>query len=240
MDTASYVAASRQVGLLKELQVVANNLANISTTGYRGEGVVFAEMISALAIEGGSLAMTDARARFTNTAQGGLAKTGGTYDLAVEGEGYLAVMTPLGERLTRAGAFTRSSTGEIVTPEGFSLLDTGGAPVFVPPTAVAIGISADGTISADGQTVAQVGLFNVDDPAKLFREDGVRFRSESEKSPAENAAILQGFQESSNVEPVSEISRMIEVQRAYELGQNFIDREDERIRSVVRTLGTAR
>lgn len=239
MDNAAYVALSRQAGLLKELQVVANNMANISTTGFRREGVVFAEMLSAVDIEGGSLAMTDARARYTNEAQGALAATGGTYDLAVEGTAFLAVMTPLGERLTRAGAFTRSASGEIVSPEGYSLLDNGGAPVFVPLTATAIGIAADGTVSADGQVVAQVGLFDIADQTKLFREDGVRFRAETEKTPAENSTLLQGFQEASNVDPVSEISRMIEVQRAYDLGQNFLDREDDRIRSVVRTLGRA-
>ncbi len=239
MDNPAYIALSRQSGLLKELQVVANNLANISTTGFRREGVVFAEMLNAADVEGGAIAMTDARARFTDSNQGALTKTGGTYDLAIEGPGFLSIMTPLGKRLTRAGAFTQNATGEIVTSEGYPLLDNGGAPVFVPPNAGSVGIAADGTVSADGQPVAAVGIFDVADTNKLFREDGVRFRAEAETIPAENSSLLQGFQESSNVSAVTEMTRMIEVQRAYELGQNFLDREDERIRAVVRTLGNA-
>ncbi len=240
MDTPGYVALSRQNGLLKELQVLANNLANMSTTGFRREGVIFAEMLSGDETGVGTLAMTDARARYTSDLQGGLAGTGGTYDLAIEGPGFMAVLTPLGERLTRAGAFTRSATGEVVTVEGYPLLDTGGSPIFIASEAKSIGIAGDGTVSVDGQPVAQVGLFDVVDATGLFREDGVLFRAETETIPAQNSSLLQGFVESSNVDPVVEISRMIEVQRAYELGQNFLDREDDRIRAVVRTLGPSR
>lgn len=237
MDNPVYVAISRQAGLFKELQTVANNMANISTTGFRREGVVFAEMLAVVPAEGGSLAMTAARARYTDDLQGGLTQTGGTFDLAIEGEGFMAVMTPMGERLTRAGAFARSASGEVVTMEGYPLLDTGKSPVFVPGDAVSIGIGADGTVSADGAPVAQVGLFDVESPEFLVREDGVRFRADAETIPADSARLRQGFVEASNVDPVAEMARMIEVQRAYDAGQNFLDREDERIRAVVRTLG---
>ena len=103
MDLAVYVALTRQSGLAKELQSVANNIANLSTTGYRREGVIFAEEVQALPVEGGSVAMTEARARYTEELQGSLQETGGSYDLAIEGEGYFTVMTPAGQRLTRAG-----------------------------------------------------------------------------------------------------------------------------------------
>ena len=109
MDLAGYVALTRASGLAKELQSVANNIANLSTTGYRREGVIFAEMVQALPVEGGSVAMTAARARYFDELQGALEETGGTLDLAIEGEGYFMVMTPQGERLTRAGAFSRLS-----------------------------------------------------------------------------------------------------------------------------------
>ena len=87
MDLAGYVALTRVSGLAKELQSVANNIANLSTTGYRREGVVFAEMVQALSAEGGSVAMTEARARYTDELRGALRETGGTLDLAIEGEG---------------------------------------------------------------------------------------------------------------------------------------------------------
>jgi flagellar basal-body rod protein FlgF len=127
MDLAGYVALTRQSGLLKEIQSVANNIANISTTGFRREGVIFAEMLQRLPTEGGSVAMTAARGRYTDDLQGALVQTGGALDMAIEGEGFFTVLTPEGERLTRAGAFTRSATGEVVTPDGHPLLDEGAA-----------------------------------------------------------------------------------------------------------------
>ncbi len=237
MDLAGYVALTRQSGLAKEMQSVANNIANLSTTGYRREGVVFAEMVETLPTEGGSVAMTAARGRYTDDVQGGLVATGGSLDLAVEGEGYFTVMTPQGERLTRAGAFMQSGDGTVVNADGYMLLDEGGGNIVLPFEAQSISVAADGTMSADGQPVARVGLVTVEDQTKLFREAGVLFRNDGDSLPVEDGSIVQGFLEESNVNAVAEMSRMIMVQRAYEYGQKLIDQEDERIRNVVRTLG---
>jgi flagellar basal-body rod protein FlgF len=237
MDLAGYVAVTRTSGLAKELQSVANNIANLSTTGYRREGVVFAEMVEALAAEGGSVAMTEARARFTDDLQGALVETGGSLDMAIEGEGYFTVLSPSGERLTRAGAFTRNADGEIVNMDGHQLLDEGGGPIVIPFEAETIGLSADGTLSVNGAAVARVGLVTVEDPTKLFRESGVLFRADAETVPVEDGRIVQGFLEQSNVSPVAEMARMIEVQRAYEYGMRLLDQEDQRISQTVSTLG---
>lgn len=104
MDTTGYIALTRQSGLLKELQAVANNIANISTTGFRREGVVFAEALQALDVEGGGVAMTSARVRFTDGNAGSSTNTGGNFDLAIDGPGFFMVETPAGDRLTRAAA----------------------------------------------------------------------------------------------------------------------------------------
>ena len=237
MDLAGYVALTRQSGLARELQSVANNIANLSTTGYRREGVIFAEMVEALPVEGGAVAMTAARARFTDELQGALVETGGTLDFAIEGEGYFTVMTLQGERLTRAGAFMRDADGQIVTADGYLLLDEGGGAILVPIDAQSISLAADGTLSADDQPLAQLGLVRVEDPTKLFREAGVLFRADADPVPVEDGRMVQGFLEQSNVNPVAEMARMIEVQRAYEYGQKLLDQEDERIRLVVRVLG---
>jgi flagellar basal-body rod protein FlgF len=239
MDLAGYVALTRQSGLAKELQSVANNIANLSTTGFRREGVIFAEEVRALPAEGGSVAMTDARARYTDELQGALQPTGGRLDMAIEGDGFFTVQTPQGERLTRAGAFTRSGTGEVVNMEGHLLLDEGGGAIVIPFEATNIGIGADGTLSVDGAPVAKIGVVRVEDQTKLFRESGVLFRADGGTVPVEDGKVLQGFLEQSNVNPITEITRMIEVQRAYEYGQNLMDQEDERIRSVVRVLGSS-
>lgn len=237
MENATYTALTRQSGLMNEMRVVANNLANISTTGFRTEGVIFAEHVRALGPGDPSLSMATASARETVMLQGTLTQTGGSFDLAIEGDGFFLVETPGGERLTRAGSFTPNENGDLVTPEGYRVLDAGGAPVFVPQGAGPVGIAPDGTVSAGGQPVGQIGLVKPLNIIGMVREDGVRFRADDGFEPALDGRMLQGFLEESNVDPVLQVSRMIEVQRAYELGQSFMDKEDERIRSALRALG---
>lgn len=234
MDNANYTTLTRQSGLMREMQVVANNIANTATTGFRQEGLIFSEHVSK--VEGGaSLSMATANVRQTSMMQGALTRTGGTFDLAIEGEGFFLIETPEGERLSRAGNFSPNALGDLVTNDGFRVLDTGGAPVFVPPDALDLSVSADGTVSTDGRPIAQIGLYQPIEPAKMLREDGVMFRAEGGVKPAENGKIIQGFLESSNVDPISQIARMIEVQRAYEMGQSFLQAEDERVRNALRS-----
>lgn len=235
MDAAGYTALTRQSGLMREMQVVANNIANLSTTGFRREGVIFSEHVSRM--EGGaSLSMANGNTRLIDVSQAGVSQTGGDFDLAIQGEGFFLIETAVGQALTRAGAFTPSAEGELVTPDGNRLLDQGGAPVFIPPGAAKVAVAEDGTVSADGQPVAQLGLWRPIDPNSLRHQTGTVFGADGVE-PLEGATILQGFLENSNVEPVSEIARMIEVQRAYEMGQKFMDAEDQRMRGVIQTLG---
>ncbi|KPP89279.1 MAG: flagellar basal-body rod protein FlgF [Rhodobacteraceae bacterium HLUCCA08] len=237
MSNSIYAALTRQSGLMNEMRVVANNIANASTSGFRAEGLIFSEHVAALDRDDPSLSMAAARVRDTSEIQGSLKQTGGPFDLAIEGEGFFLVLTPQGERLTRAGSFTPNENGDLVTMEGYPVLDAGGAPVFVPQGAGAVGIAADGTISAGGVPVGQIGLVVPENPLGMMREDGVRFRADDGYVPAETARVAQGFLEQSNVNPILELARMIEVQRAYELGQSFIDKEDQRIREAIRTFG---
>ncbi len=233
METGGYVTLTRQSGLMREMQVVANNIANLSTAGFRREGVVFSEYLQPGG-ESGSISMALADARVVDLTQAGLSTTGGTFDFAIQGDGFFLIQTPQGDRLTRAGSFTPSADGLLVTPDGYPLLDAGGSPVPVPAGQVAL--ATDGTLSADGQPVAKIGLWAPVDPLALRHQSGTLFDGGA-VAPAENATLLQGMLEDSNVEPVTEVARMIEVQRAYELGQGFLDREDERMRGTIQTLG---
>lgn len=235
MDGSIYTSLARQSGLMREMQVVANNIANISTTGFRREGVVFSEYIKRG--EGvPSLSMGYANARVVDLEQAGVSQTGGSFDFAIQGEGFFLIEGPDGQQLTRAGSFTPNADGELVNPDGRRLLDQGGAPVFVPPDAGPVAMSSDGTLSANGEPLARVGLWQPSDPLTLSHQGGTVFTADAVE-PVEGGVVLQGFLEDSNVNPISEIARMIAVQRAYELGQSFMDKEDERMRSVVQALG---
>ena len=214
MDASGYVTLSRQSGLLSQMDAIANNIANASTTGFKREGTVFAEFITTGG-DGPSLSMGFANTRAVDLQQAPVSATGGTFDFAVEGTGFFLVQTPQGQKLTRAGSFTPRADGTLQTADGHTLLD--------------------GSLSADGAPLAKLGLWAPTDPLTLTHEEGALF-SASGYQPGEGQ-ILQGHLEDSNVDPVSEVAKMISVQRAYELGQSFLDREDDRTRAVIQTLG---
>src|SRR6056297_170527 len=237
MDNPTYVGLTRQSGLMREMQVVANNIANMATTRYRREGVIFAEHVAATGPDAPSLSMGNAIGRSVSPVQGAISATGGQFDIAIEGEGFFLVETPEGEALTRAGNFIRNEVGELVTVYGHRLLDAGGAPVFVPATAQSVALSGDGTLSADGQPLTRIGTWGAVDPTELSRRSGTLFLAPSGVEPIDGARFVHGALEASNVNPVAEIARMIEVQRAYELGQSFLDAEDGRVRDFLRTVG---
>jgi flagellar basal-body rod protein FlgF len=237
MADGIYTTLTRQSGLMREMSMVANNVANASTTGYRAEGLIFSEYVKDLGEGHPSLSMATGNGHMTRTVQGALGQTNGTYDLAIEGDGFFQIEGPDGLQLTRAGAFMPNDAGDLVTPEGLRVLDAGGAPIFIPPDVANVHISADGTISADGRLLAQIGLVMPVDPNSLDRTNGVSFKTDGDLEPVEDGRILQGFLEGSNVDAVSEISRMIQVQHAYQMGQAFMEREDERMRSVTQLIG---
>lgn len=235
MESSGYTTLSRQVGLLRELQVIANNIANLSTSGYRAEGILFTEFLSPLPENGGSLSMAAARGRHMVDLQGSMTQTGNPFDLAIEGDGFFMVETPDGSRLTRAGAFTQDAQGRLVTHSGHPVLSDGGGPIGLRPGAE-ISVAPDGTVSAAGQPVARLAVVTPANPTQMTRSGDTLFDPRGETHPA-TATVRQGMLEDSNVDPVAQVARMIEVQRSYELGQSFADREDDRLRTMLRTLG---
>lgn len=236
MESGSYAALTRQSGLLQEMQIIANNIANSSTTGYRRGGLVFSEYIKG---EGeGAMSMGHAGAHMTDLGQGPLNQTDGTFDFAIEGDGYFLVETPEGPRMTRAGAFTPNAEGLLSTPDGHVVLDTEEAPIFIPNGISGLHFANDGTMSADGQPLGQIGVFVPNDPQQLQRQTGVLFDVPDGYEAAENPRVLQGVLEGSNVNAIEQVSRMIEVQRGYELGQSFLQSEDERVRTAIKTILT--
>lgn len=237
MGNSIYASLTRQSGLMKEMQSIAHNVANTATTGFRADGVIFSEHVKETGPGQPSISFATAGGHVLRNDQGSMTQTGGRYDFAIEGDGFFQVATQAGPRLTRAGAFFPTAQGELVTADGNFLLDAGGAPVFVPADAGDLELASDGTLSVNGNPLAQLGIVQPVEGATLTREDGVRFAVDGEIEPVENPTVLQGFLEGSNVEPVGEIARMIQVQRAYEMGQKFMEKEEERLRSIMSLIG---
>jgi len=180
--------------------------------------------------------MADLRGRFASDRPGGQTITGGRLDIAIAWGGFFAIQSGDETLLTRAGAFQRSSEGLLVTPDGEPVLADGGAPIFVTPESTSLEVARDGTISVDGAPVARIGVVTA--PAEtLSRVGGAAFRATAGMTPVEAPRVLQGAIEGSNVDPILEIARMIEVNRSYEQAQGLIEDTDERVRGTISRLG---
>lgn len=241
MDNGIYVNLSRQSGLLKELDIIANNIANAGTTGYKREGAVFTEFVNAarngIAANGPrhSLSMGRLGAHVSHFETGGLKQTGGTLDVAIDGEGFFLIETPGGQRLSRAGHFMTDANGILINTKGLAVLDDAGGQIQIPQDINILAIGGDGTISGDGVELGRLGIVTAR-PQDMVREGNNLWSATNGTVPVEIPKLLQGFLESSNVEPVAEIARMIEVQRAYDAGQKLMEIEDDRIKSVITTV----
>ena len=241
MDNPTYVSLSRQSGLLKELSVIANNMANAGTTGFKREGAIFTEYVKSAGSAKSSdspresMSMGRLGAHVSHFESGELSQTGGTLDVAIDGEGFFLVETPQGERLTRAGHFSTDNEGTLINTSGYAVLDDSGGRIQIPQEVNILAIGGDGTISADGVELGKLGLVNAN-PQELSREGDNLWVAENGYAPVEEATFVQGFLEGSNVQPIAEIARMIEVQRAYDVGQKLLEIENDRIESVITTI----
>ena len=238
MTNVSYVLLSRQASLAHELDNIANNIANANTTGFRRDTSIFTEYVNAIRSEP-SISQTRIGARAIDTGQGEMIEAGGPFDLAIEGEGFFGIITPAGLRLTRAGAFVLNDEGVLTTKNGNPVAGDGGSPISVPAGAANIAISPDGGVAADGNVIGRITLLNAAETS-LVREGDDLFRSTDEPSPIDSGRIRQGFLEASNVDAVLELSRMIEVQRAFEMEQQIVNDDARRTQQAIETLSGAR
>ena len=231
MSSAIYVQLARQEGLVKEMNTIANNLANSSTTGYRSDQGVFAEYVVGRSGSADSLSMGVLGGHAFSEMPGALKMTGGTFDLALQGDGYFLLETDRGQRLTRAGHFQLNADGELVDPFGNRVLAEGGNPITFPQGASDIRFGSDGIISAGDFIVDRLAVV---EPEGNMRRDGASyFEAPGGFAPTGTNGVTQGALEQSNVSTVLEVSRMIEVQRAYEFGQALLEREDQRVDQVI-------
>lgn len=235
MDNTTYIALSRQMGLQNQLEVVANNLANVNTTGFKGTDTLFAQYVFKL--DQNERAFKDKVAfvhdfgLIRNLSQGAFNYTGNTFDVALQGEGYFVLQGRGGvPNYTRAGVFNKNSEGFLVSMEGRLVLGTNGAPINIPADATEIVIQGDGTIAEpNGRTFGQLQVVRFENERNLKQVDGTAFRADGEEPiPLERPKVAQGVLEASNVSPVVEITRLIALNRAYQETARLISLEDDR------------
>ena len=242
MDNALFVGLSRQMILRREMEIIANNIANMDTAGFKVESMMQKTDPSEPAVTLGGprpvkFVAPDGVAR--DFGQGALVKTGGELDMSIEGKGFFQVQSPQGPRFTRDGRFTTDPAGRLVTQAGNPVLDASGGEIVIDMEKGQLSVGADGTLTQGTEQVGKVGMFAFANPGALEKAGDNLFRNASNLAaePSVDAKLRQGFLENSNVKPVLEITRMVEVSRAYEQTARMMDSEAELARRTVERLG---
>lgn len=243
METTSYIALSAQGALRREMQSIANNMANMNTTGFKSERMMFVDHLvrtqSDNFIADQKLSYVRDVASFRDMSEGPIKQTGNPLDVAIHGEGYFVAQDQNGgELFTRSGNFRLDNAGQLVTTSGRPVLSDAGAPIFFAPEDTQISISGDGTVSTQNGTLARLRVVTFDSPYDLQRAEGGFYTTEQVPIDMPDAQVAQGSLEGSNVEPILEMTRMMQVSREYERVQDVLKKEDERIKSMIKIMPT--
>ncbi|SON56215.1 Distal rod protein [Hartmannibacter diazotrophicus] len=246
MESATLVALSRQMSLQRKLDVIADNIANITTDGFKRQSLSFEEHVMpkarASSFEAGDQ-MNSFVSDWTTTtdfSSGDIEQTGNELDVAIEGNAFFAVQTPNGERYTRAGNFRIDNTGTLINASGFPVLGDGG-PIRFENNEVGVEIGTDGAIASSTGPKGKLRIVSFDDDRLLQKEGENLYTSTTATiQPTTTARVMQGAIERSNVSGVTEISRMIEVSRSYQQVSSIMRAQNELQSRAIDTLGSLR
>lgn len=236
MENTSYIGLSQQVALQRLMDMTAHNMANMTTPGYKSENMLFDTYLSkARSSTEGKIEGVRTAGTYRDLSSGPLSQTSNPLDLAIEGGGYFSVETASGTRYTRNGSFSLNARGELVTKDGDAVLGTNGGPLTIPRGATQISITSTGRVSTERGQVGRLKLVSFEDDNLLTPAGGTLLAANGaqEADAEEDVRIHQGFLEGSNVQPVFEMNKMIEIQRLYTAAQTMIMNEHDMQRSMI-------
>lgn len=243
MENSIYLALSRQMALQTNMDMIANNIANANTSGYRAQNLLFQEYLADQDVDtidkeaDDDLSFVYNRGQYQNESQGTVKFTGNPLDIALNGPGFFGVKGPGGETMyTRSGRFQIDAGGTLTTASGDPVTDAGGATITIPEGSTEISIDDGGFVSNQDGQVGQIGIFEFDNVQELEPHGNTLYRSPNGAQPAQNTVIKQGMLESSNVEPIVEITRMVETLRDFQATQNLLRTENDRMRGMIQRL----
>lgn len=238
MELSLHVATAGQKNLQQQLTIVANNIANSETAGFRAEVVDFKSLISKSS--DGNVHFPKVAELYPSVEQGVLTQTENPLDVAISGDGWFAINTPAGTAYTRDGRFMVSNLGELQSIEGFGVLDAGGAPIQIGNTTAPPEFLQDGRIMINGRLIGNLGIYQINPEDFSSRFSNSAFLSSVPGTPTEvgnGTSINQGFIEGSNVSAVHELSNLITISKGYSSISNLIGKVDEALSRSVRELG---
>ena len=215
------------------MDITANNLANANTPGFRAERVQFSDWIDPQPSGSGTITYTQDRATWRELQAGTITHTGNTFDLALANAGYFTVDTKTGPRLTRDGRFGVMPDGTVADSAGNPLLDTTGKPIRISPADTRISIAGDGSVSSENGPLGKIGVVQPTDPMKMQAEGDTRFISNSPTTPVVSPGMVQGAVEQSNVQPVMEVTRMMNDVRQFQFVTQLVQAESDREQNTI-------
>ena len=238
MENSIYLGLSRQVTLRTNMDIIAQNVANMNTTGYRGQNTLFQEYLSKPRGYDDPLSFVNDEGQYQITSPGPLRQTGSQLDVAVVGPGFISVQAPSGEiEYTRDGNFSMDPSGILVTQAGFPVASAGGGNIVIPPDTKSVKIDEKGNVYSDDGALGQIGIFEFENVQQLEqRGNNLYAIVGGNANPATESRLKQGHLEGSNIKPVVEMTRMIETLREYQTVARVMERENERLRSAIQKL----
>lgn len=237
MENTTYIALSRQTALRRQLDVVANNVANMNTTGFKQQRVLFTEFLERPGMHE-QVSFVQDRAVVRDLTAGGLTQTGNALDMALTGPGYFTVDTASGPRYSRNGAFRMNEQRQVVDGGGLPVLADNGQPIVIPEGTNSIKVAGDGTIGTELGPVGKLNIVTFRNEQLMTEVGNGLYVTDEEPQPAsEETKVAQGLLENSNVKPVLEMTQMIEINRQYQQVQRVVESEHERVRTVIQRLG---
>lgn len=234
MSGAALSSLQVQMTLSRKMEIIADNLANMSTPGFKAEMLLIVPESDGIAPSNQRFAVYTGIVR--DTRAGNLTHTGNTLDLAIQGKGYFVIQTPEGERYTRNGRFSLDAQGRLVNSNGLAVLGDSGGSISFPPEAGKLSVSPDGTISAASGEIATIGIVAFENEHSLIRVSNGLFKTSAPPKPAEKSVVVQGAIEESNVQAVIQITEMMKVTRSYQSAQKVVQSEHERLRRAIQSL----
>lgn len=239
MENSIYIGLSRQTVLQRNMDIIANNVANMNTTGFRGQNLVFEEYLSDPRFADDPLSFVVDNRQYQNTDYGVFKQTENPLNIALNGPGFIAVQAPGGGTgYTRDGDFSMRPDGTLVNASNDPILGLGG-PINIPANATEISIDERGMVSTQDGAIGQIQLAEFANIQELEpRGDNLYVTDQPVQQP-ENTIVRQGFLEGSNVKPVLEMTRMIEVLRDFQSTQRLLESEHERMRGAIQKLTEA-
>ncbi|MDE1151959.1 MAG: flagellar basal-body rod protein FlgF [Micavibrio sp.] len=237
MENISYIGLSQQMALSQQIEVASNNIANMSTPGFKTQGVMFNDYITSPK-DGSPIHQSQNFATYRDLSTGNLAQTHNPLDLAIAGEGYFAVSTASGIRYTRDGGFSLNFNRQLVSKTGNIVMSEGGGPLVIPPEAKQITVADDGTVATEIGDVGRVKVVSFDNPQALTKLGNNLYDAggQAETPLAAETRVEQGVLEGSNVNPVVEMNRMVELMRMFQAAQNMLMTDHDRIRGAIQKL----